>query len=338
MTELSRSSLRLINQPLEHEMVGHSPAMLELFRNIRKLSSAGLPILITGESGTGKELAAIAIHERSKQCGAFIPINCGALPSNLIQSELFGYEKGAFTGAYERKIGLIESSDGGTIFLDEIGDLSLELQVNLLRVLQEGKLQRVGGVKQIPFNARIIAATHSDIEKSVADGLFREDLYYRLNVLRLHVPALRERNSDIELLARFLFEKFSLKTNTFVKRFSRQTINVLNQHNWPGNVRELINRIRRALVMSDHRLLLPTDLGLEQETTNSQIMTLEEARVRAEKQVIQTALRFSRKNLSSAARELDVSRTTLYRLMEKTTLRLDSFKHTALSGPLKGLV
>ena len=229
----------------QYEMVGASPVMQELFRAIRKVAGVDAPVLITGESGVGKELAALAVHERSPRAqGRFVAVNCGALPANLIQSELFGYEKGAFTGAAARKIGLIEAAAGGTIFLDEIGDLSLDLQINLLRFLQERTIERVGGTEKIAVDVRIIAATHVNLEKAVSDGSFREDLYYRLHVLNLQVPPLRDRTGDVELLARFFFDKFSKDHRPQVKGFGLRAVQAMNEHAWPGNVRELINRVR----------------------------------------------------------------------------------------------
>jgi DNA-binding NtrC family response regulator len=302
----------------EYEMVGTSPVMQALFRDIRKIGSVDAPVLVQGESGTGKELTALAIHARSRRADApFVAVNCGALPANLIQSELFGHEKGAFTGAHQRKIGRIEGAAGGTIFLDEIGDLSLDLQVNLLRFLQEKTIERVGGTQSIHVDVRVIAATHVDLEKAVAEGRFREDLYYRLNVLHLRVPALRERENDIELLARFFFEKFSREKNPQVRGFSQQALQVMNTYSWPGNVRELINRIRRAMVMCENRLIAPADLGLERRSSKRCIRTLVGARAAAEKEAIQYALRHTRNNVSHAAHELRISRVTLYRLMEK---------------------
>jgi DNA-binding NtrC family response regulator len=249
-------------------------------------------------------------------------VNCGALPANLIQSELFGHEKGAFTGAHQRKIGRIEAAAGGTIFLDEIGDLSLDLQVNLLRFLQAKTIERVGGTQSLQVDVRVIAATHVDLERAVAEGRFREDLYYRLNVLHLRVPALRERENDIELLARFFFEKFAKEKNPQVRGFSQQALQVMNTYAWPGNVRELINRIRRAMVMCENRLMTPGDLGLERRSARRTIRTLVGARAAAEKEAIQYALRHTGNNVSRAARELRISRVTLYRLIEKYSIAL----------------
>ena len=319
MAELSRMATRYRDDALEErEMIGTSPAMQALYRNVRKIGGVDAPVLISGESGTGKELSALAIHARSSRSEApFVAVNCGALPANLIQSELFGHEKGSFTGAHQRKIGRIESAAGGTIFLDEIGDLSLDLQVNLLRFLQEKTIERVGGTQSIPVDVRVIAASHVDLDKAVAEGRFREDLYYRLNVLHLRVPPLRERESDIELLARFFFDKFAAEKSPSVKGFSQQALQVMSGYAWPGNVRELINRVRRAMVMCENRLIGAADLGLERRSSRRCVMTLAGARAAAEKEAIQFALRHARNNVSHAAQELRISRVTLYRLMDK---------------------
>lgn len=324
MASLSTSVLPSEGQQGEYEMVGVSPLMRALFTTIRKMASVDAPVLIQGESGTGKELAAMAIHERSRRAkGPFIVVNCGALPSGLIQSELFGHERGAFTGAHQRKIGRIEAAQGGTIFLDEIGDLPFDMQVNLLRFLQEQTIERVGGREPIEVDVRVIAATHKDLKKAVAEkGQFREDLYFRLNVLRLHMPALRDREGDVELLAWFFFNRFAVERNPLIKGFSRQALEAMNQHTWPGNVRELINRVRRAVVLCDKRLITPADLDLERRQGVRRTMTLAEARDTAEHAVIMGALRQADGNVSQAARHLDISRVTLYRQMEKYRIRL----------------
>jgi len=307
----------------EFQMVGASAQMRAVFRAVRRVAAADAPVLVVGESGTGKELAALAIHERSRRASApFVPVNCAALPQNLIQSELFGHEKGSFTGAHSRRIGHIEAAAGGTLFLDEIGDLPIDLQVNLLRFLQERVIQRLGGNQSIQVDVRVIAATNVDLEAAVQEGRFREDLYYRLNVLRLEVPPLREREGDVELLTRFFFDKFARQEHSRAKGFSRHAMELMTMHTWPGNVRELINRVRRAIVMCEGDLIGPGDLGLDRRSGTRDIMTLEQARVQSERDAVRHALRRHIGNVTRAARELGISRMTLYRLMEKHKLHI----------------
>jgi len=300
------------------QIMGKSPVMQELFSKLAKVQNVDSPVLVLGESGTGKELVARAIHEHSARGQEpFVAVNCGALPTHLIQSELFGHEKGAFTGALQRKIGRIESASGGTVFLDEIGDLPLDLQGNLLRFLQEKTIERVGSNQSIGVDVRVIAATHVDLESAVAQGRFRQDLYYRLKVLSLKMPPLRERGDDIELLALTFFEKFSKEQYTKAKGFSRQALRVMRAYNWPGNVRELINRVQSAVIMSENRLITPADLDLERRSCERVKMSLEDARQKAEFETIQLCLKINDNNVSKTARNLGVSRVTLYRLMNK---------------------
>lgn len=307
----------------EDEMVGVSPVMQAHFSNIRKLARVDAPVLINGESGTGKELSALAIHERSGRKNApFVAVNCGSLPENLIQTELFGHEKGAFTGAHQRKIGKVESASGGTLFLDEIGDLPLEQQTSLLRFLQEKTIERVGGTSSLHIDVRVIAATHVDLEQAVEKGRFREDLYYRLNVVNLYVPALRERIEDVEILARYFFKKFHKEACNGVTGFSQQALQAMNDYAWPGNVREMINKIRRALLMCEGRMLSAADLGLDRRKSSRRILRLDDARDNAEIDAIISGLKQSRNNVSLAAKTLGVSRVTLYRLMEKHSISL----------------
>ena len=299
-------------------LVGQSVALQNLRKQIAKVAHANAPVLIWGESGSGKELTAHAIHNHSTRAnGPFIAVNCGAIPASLIQSELFGYERGAFTGAAKEKKGLIESAAGGTLFLDEIGDLPLELQANLLRFLQEGTISRVGSSQNIKVDVRVIAASHMFLEDAVKVGQFRGDLLYRLNVLPLTVPALRERRDDLELLAAHFFKVFAHDKSPRLTGFSNRALLAIKAHNWPGNVRELINRIRRAMVMSEGRLITPEDLDLEKPALTRNGEGLEEARVRAERDAIHVCLQGSGSNVTRAARDLGVSRMTLYRLMEK---------------------
>jgi len=301
-----------------YQMVGRSRAMLDLYAKLDRVTRVDAPVLVTGESGTGKELVARAIHEHSRRArGPFVPVNCGGLPDSLVHSELFGHERGSFTGAHQRKIGSIEASSGGTIFLDEIGDLPLELQANLLRFLQEKTIVRVGSTQRIPIDTRVIAATHVDLDKAVRTGRFREDLFYRLNVLHLWVPPLRERGGDIELLVQALFEEFSSQKNAAVQGFSREAMRSMAAYSWPGNVRELMNRVQHAMIMSEHRLITPADLGLSSASAPKNVITLSRARAAAESDVIRATLRSNANNVSRAARELGISRVTLYRLMEK---------------------
>ncbi|MDR5885746.1 sigma-54 dependent transcriptional regulator [Vreelandella janggokensis] len=313
----------------EYHIVGDSPTMQRLYRTIAKVACASAPVLITGESGTGKELTAHAIHNHStRRHGPFNVVNCGALPPGLIQSELFGHEKGAFTGANQRKVGIIEHSQGGTLFLDEIGDLPLDLQVNLLRFLEDLKVLRVGGLKEIPVDVRVLAATHVDLDEAVGRGDFREDLYHRLNVLQVRVPALREHLEDIEALAHFFFQKFSTEKPTRVCGFSHACITVMCQHRWPGNIRELVNRVRRSMVMCEKRLITPADMGLERRHGLSRgIDTLQQVRDAAEFEAIRSALARNKHNVLRASLELGVSRVTLYRLIEKHGIAKNGCPH-----------
>ncbi|WP_432695475.1 sigma 54-interacting transcriptional regulator [Marinobacterium sp. YM272] len=304
----------------EFQMVGTSPQMLSIFDQVRKVSKTDAPVLITGESGTGKELIARAIHQRSKRSAyPFVAVNCGSLPETLIHSELFGYEKGAFTGAAQRRLGRIEAADQGSLFLDEIGDLDLNLQAHLLRFLQEGTIERLGNNTPMHVDTRVIAATNIDLNKAVEQGRFREDLFYRLSVLNIDLPPLRNRGEDKELLARFFFKKFASDHNGQLRGFTDEAIDAINHHTWPGNVRELINRVRRGMIMSDNKLITPQDLNLSSEVVSKTepIRTLSEARSEAEKRVICVTLDRFNHNISRAAKALGVSRVTLYRMMEK---------------------
>ncbi|MGC3874129.1 sigma 54-interacting transcriptional regulator [Halomonas sp. GXIMD04776] len=304
--------------PEDHEIIGATSTIHKLFKTIDKVANVDAPIYISGESGTGKELTAHAIHKRSTRTEKpFVAVNCGAIPGNLIQSELFGHEKGAFTGACTRRIGRIEAAAGGTLFLDEIGDLPFEMQVNLLRFIENRTIQRLGSLEEISVDVRILSATHSNLEEAVKGGCFREDLYHRLNVIRIDIPPLRERGDDIELLANHFFKKFLNRKSMTVRAFSHDALISLRQYHWPGNVRELINRIRRAMVLCEHRLIRPIDLGLERRRYPRHAITLEQARCLAERDVIQAALARNKDSIQNTAKDLDISRVTLYRLIDK---------------------
>jgi DNA-binding NtrC family response regulator len=302
----------------ELPIVGQAPAIARLLRLIDRVAKVDAPALICGESGTGKELVAHAIHKSSMRAsGPFVVVNCGAIPASLIQSELFGHEKGSFTGADRQRRGPIETANGGTLFLDEIGDLPLDMQTNLLRFLQEGTIERIGSSRPIRVDARVIAATHVDLEAAVASGAFRKDLYYRLNVLPLSVPPLRERGDDVTLLAQHFFDTFSKDGGCRLKGFSRRAMVAMAEHDWPGNVRELINCVRRAVVLAEGKLISPGDLGLADSKEKPIRMPLDEARMHAERHAISECLQSAGRNVSFAAKQLRVSRMTLYRLMAK---------------------
>ncbi|WP_432261503.1 sigma 54-interacting transcriptional regulator [Cupriavidus sp. TMH.W2] len=305
-------------------MIGECAAMRAMFRSLAKVAHNEAPVFISGESGTGKELAAQAIHEASsRRKGPFIAINCGAIPSHLVQSELFGYEKGAFTGANQRKIGWIEQAQGGTLFLDEIGDLPLESQVALLRFLQQGMITRLGGHQSIPLNLRIISATHVDLVAAQTDGRFRSDLFHRLCVLTLTIPALRERGEDILLLANAVLAEHGHEAHRRIRGFSTCATQAMMQYAWPGNVRELINRVRRAIVMTDNRKITAEDLQLHGGAELPR-KTLDAIREEAEREAIRTVMASHGFHVVPAARELNVSRVTLYRLMHKHNIRVES--------------
>ncbi|MGV8056443.1 MAG: PEP-CTERM-box response regulator transcription factor [Smithellaceae bacterium] len=323
--ELEESYRRLSQQTPNAKalcgMLGVSPPMISLFELIRQVSATDYAVLITGESGTGKEMAAKAVHtlsERVKQ--PFVIVNSGAIPENLLESELFGHERGAFTGAVSRKVGKFELADKGTLFLDEIGDLPLPLQVKILRFLQEGTIERIGGNRTISTDVRVIAATNQNLEEEVKRGAFREDLFYRLNVVPLRIPSLRERPEDIIMLAQhFLREETTRMGRSGQISLSPSAMAAMTAHDWPGNVRELQNRIRRALTIVE-RIISPADLGLASPDvclSDARVSTLQAAREEAELKAIQNALALTGNNVSKAAQILNVSRPTLHDLLKK---------------------
>ena len=301
-------------------MLGSSPPMQEVFTSIRKVATTDAPVLILGESGTGKEMAALAIHRRSaRKAGPFVAINCGAIPETLLESELFGHEKGAFTGAHVQRQGRVETASGGTLFLDEIGELPPALQVKILRFLQDQYIERVGGRSKIQVDTRVVAATNVDLKKAMSEGKFREDLFYRLAVVTIRLPSLRERSSDVPLLAKALLRKFAVQNGRAVEDFNPKSLRALQQHFWPGNVRELENRIKRAVIMAESRYVTPADLELT-DGTEGNFRTLKEARETVERELIQQALQRHGGKISRAAEDLGISRPTFYELMEKLGL------------------
>lgn len=298
-------------------MVGQGAAIARLRTQILKVAATAAPVLIGGESGSGKELAAQAIHRHSsRSAGPFVAVNCGAIAPSLLHAELFGHERGAFTGASSQRVGLIEAANHGTVFLDEIGDLPLDLQTSLLRFLQEKTIHRVGGVHSLTVNVRVVAASHVDLGAAVTAGRFREDLYYRLSVLPIDVPALRSRLEDLPMLAEHFLRTCQTEGLRRVEGFRRRAMDAMLAHSWPGNVRELSNRVRRAVVMSDDYLVGPDDLGLTLYQP-AEVMDLDAARTMAEREVISAALARVGRNVTHAARALGISRMTLYRLMDK---------------------
>lgn len=299
-------------------MVGVSSAMQKVYGVIRRVAGTEIPVLITGENGTGKELVAKAIHRHSTRSeGPFIAINCGAIPEALLESELFGHEKGSFTGAHRQQKGKVEYATRGTLFLDEIGELPLALQVKLLRFLQDGEIERVGGRETISVNARVLAATNVDLREAIAAGRFREDLFYRLSVVQLALPPLRDRGEDALLLAQVFLTRYRDTLNRHVTGLSDQSRAAIGAYPWPGNVRELENRIKRAMIMAVHPLLQPEDLELAYQETGPPPLTLREAKARCERDLIEQALIRANWNISRASEQLGVSRQALSESIKK---------------------
>lgn len=318
--------LRLDNEALRRSLeetdqgsriLGNSPAMEQVFNLIRKVSPTDLSVLILGETGTGKELVAREIHHRSpRKQGPFVAINCGAIPEPLLESELFGHCKGAFTGADADKVGRIESAGGGTLFLDEIGEMPMNLQVKLLRVLQERVIERVGDVKPRPVDIRVLAATHRDPQRMIDEGAFREDLYYRLNEISVCLPSLRDRGDDVVLLATFFLKHYQERYGGRANGFTNQALLALRQHAWPGNVRQLENAVKKGVIMSDRALLNEDDLGLAR-LSKRHIANLAEAQEQFKIEYIRKVLDMNGWNKAQTARDLGVDARTIFRYVEK---------------------
>ncbi|MFP5329739.1 MAG: PEP-CTERM-box response regulator transcription factor [Alphaproteobacteria bacterium] len=300
-----------------------APEMLTVAKTIERVASTSVSVMLLGASGTGKELLARAIHERSDRSqGPFVAINCAAIPENLLEAELFGYERGAFTGAVKSNIGKIELAKSGTLFLDEVGDIPLALQVKLLRFLQERVIERIGGREPIAVDTRIVCATHQNLEAMIGDGRFREDLYYRLAEIVVKIPALAERSGDAVLLARHFVNRFSREMNPKVQGLSPDAVAAIDSYRWPGNVRELENRIKRAVIMADGKLVSAADLDLPAGTPGGEemLINLRAAREIADRKAIRQALSRTDNNISGAAKLLGISRPTLYDLLKQYQL------------------
>ena len=307
-------------------IMGQSKSMQEVFKFIERVAPSDISVLISGESGTGKEMVAEAIHQRSpRKDNPFIAVNCGAIPENLLESELFGYEKGAFTGAYTQKRGKFELAHTGTLFLDEIGELVPSLQVKLLRFLQDRKIDRVGGNQSLELDVRIVAATNRDLKKDMENHVFREDLYYRLKVVPMEIPPLRKRREDIVPLAQYFLKKYCQEHHKPLITLSSEAEGVLLAQPWPGNVRELENLISRAVVLSTRPVLQPTDLGFGLESVPSEV-NLKFAKKAIELDFVKKALSKNKGIVSRAARELGISRVNLYELIEKYSIQVQEYK------------
>jgi len=310
------------NMPLRG-IITSSPQMLKVCRMIEKIAPSNITTLLLGASGTGKERCAQAIHELSPRAGMpMVAINCAAIPDNLLESELFGYEKGAFTGAVKQTPGKIEYADGGTLFLDEIGDLPLELQAKLLRFLQERVVERVGGRKEIPVDVRILCATHQNLQSLISKGLFREDLYYRVSEIVLEIPPLKDRESDILVLSKAFLNVWSKEYNKSSMNFSTDAITAMEAYDWPGNVRELESKIKRAVIMADASQIRPEDMELTENAMEPVPLNLKEVRDEAERKAIIRAMSHSNQNITDAANALGVTRPTLYKLLERLGLKV----------------
>ena len=298
------------------EIVGSCEGMREVFKKVEKVARADISVLITGETGTGKELIAREVHKRSPRAkGPFVVINCGAIPENLLESELFGHVKGAFTGAIATRPGRFQSASGGTLFLDEIGEMPLHLQVKILRALQERAVTKVGDSKSEPVDIRVVAATHRDLDQMVKDGTFREDLYYRLNVVQVHLPPLRDRGDDVVVIAQFLLDKYAAEFEKKVRTFTPKAITAIRKYAWPGNVRQLENRLKRAVVLCDRSQVAPEDLDITSEDLED-ILPLADALERFRKRYIDEALERNGGNRTKTARELGVDPRTIFRHLE----------------------
>ncbi|NJM51713.1 MAG: PEP-CTERM-box response regulator transcription factor [Sphingomonadales bacterium] len=325
--ELELQNEKAMMAPAKGEMllgsiITGAPEMLKIARTIERVASTGVSVMLLGASGTGKELLARGLHDCSdRREKPFVAINCGAIPENLLESELFGHEKGAFTGAVKTTEGKIELADGGTLFLDEVGDIPLPLQVKLLRFLQERVIERIGGRKGIPVDVRVVCATHRNLNKMIAEQSFRDDLFYRLAEITVNIPPLNERTGDAVLLAKHFLNRFAQEMNPGVKGFAGSALTAIDQWDWPGNVRELENRIKRAVIMTEGKFVTAEDLEFSDEEEDL-LLNLKAAREQADRRAIKRAISRTEGNISNAAKLLGISRPTLYDLLKQYELQI----------------
>jgi two-component system NtrC family response regulator len=324
LEEQNRQLRRQSSSPLAG-VIATDEAMLKICRMVEKVAPTDVSVLILGESGTGKELLAHAIHALSaRNAGRFVAINCAAIPEQLLESELFGHEKGAFTGAVKQTVGKVEMAEGGTLFLDEIGDMPAPLQAKLLRFLQDRVIERLGGRKPIPVNVRVVCATNQDLQALIAEQRFRQDLYYRISAVTVNVPPLRQRGSGVVVLAQAILQRIAAESATKLRGMSDDALAALQSYPWPGNVRELENKLRAAVIMAEGQLIHAGDLGLDIPVTTPPQLNLAEVRLQAERQALIQALALAQNNVSRAAELLGVSRPTLYDLLERCGVRVTS--------------
>lgn len=330
--EQQHRKLQELQQAPLNGIIACDPTMLKICRTIEKLAPSTVTCTLTGESGTGKEVLAKALHRFSPRADKrIVAINCAAVPENLMESELFGYEKGAFTGANKRTLGKVEMAQEGTLFLDEIGDMPLALQAKLLRFLQERIIERVGGREEIPVDVRVVCATNKNLKEMVKEGTFREDLYYRICEMEIHIPPLRDRQGDKLLLARHFLRLYAEQNNTNVTGFTPEAVEAIEIYDWPGNIREMENRVKRAIVMADDKLISSEDLGISSEETLN--INLRQVRQNAERAAILRALTMTESNISATSKLLGVTRPTLYDLMKKYNIQIPGSQDGAGQTP-----
>ncbi|HEY4759957.1 MAG TPA: PEP-CTERM-box response regulator transcription factor [Thermoguttaceae bacterium] len=326
LRELEMENRDLMQRKTDHTVggvVACSPEMVKVCRTVEKVAPSDATILLLGDSGTGKELCARSLHDLSPRVsGRFIAINCAAIPENLLESELFGYERGAFTGAVKQTPGKIEYANGGTLFLDEVGDLPMSLQAKLLRFLQERVVERIGGRDEIPVDVRVVCATHQDLPDKISKGTFREDLYYRISEISIQIPTLKERGGDILLLARMFLDRFNREQGRNLRAFSKDALAAMEAYTWQGNVRELMNRVKRAVIMAEGKQVTIKDLELDGVVTTEADFSLRHMREQAERQAILRALSHSAGKVSTAADMLGISRPTMYDMIRKLNLKV----------------